>query len=236
MTLPDWLEFALVLLPLVLLLGCSALPLALGLVVTARHRRQQDGPAYLLTLAGSTAAGLISFNLLAGALFGSALSASSTSALIFVVTPVWSGLAFGAAYYVVRRILHGRPPVRLSNAARGAIALPVLLLVVLAAGMTRYAAEHGAGAVAQRATRPTLLAWAYERAVHDAALRPGVTLFLAENRNTPTEILVALQADASAVIRAKVAAHANTPADVVERLSHDSSERVRDAARRRLER
>ena len=237
-----WSEFTTILLPGVLLMAISALPLALGTIAAARHLWKTNAGAYLRNLWGSTAAGVVALGLLFGSLFGTDLSSSSTAGLIFLFVPVYSAVALGVgyglgalAYRKVAKTAEATGEVAtLPAGARRFIWVPVAMLGVLMFGILRYSIQHNDLAVAERASNPETLHWVYEKVARGEADAFGVPLFLAQNPKTPADILDKLSKHAHPSVRFFVATNPNTHLDVVASLKDDCSDRIRKAVQDRL--
>ena len=140
-----WIEFIEILLPGLLFMAVSALPLALSTLAAFRHLQRNKVGSYVRNIWASTAAGLVALGLLFGALFGSDLSKSSTAGLIFVWVPIYTLMALGAGYGL-GALAHqklaamsqsgGTQPV-ISRGYRRFIWAPVAILSVLVFGLLR---------------------------------------------------------------------------------------------------
>lgn len=237
-----WTEFVAILLPGLLFMSVSALPSALGTFAAFRYLRKNNVGSYIRNIWGSTAAGLVALGLLFGALFGSDLSKSSTAGLIFVFVPIYAAMALGAGYglgaLAFRRLAAvskdaGSQPV-ISTGYRSFIWVPLAMLGVLLFGMLKYSVQHNDLAVAERASGSDTLHYVHGKVVRGEADSFGVPLFLAQNPNTPADILTDLAEHEHPSVRIFVAKHANTPLNIVAGLKNDCSDYIRKAVEERL--
>jgi hypothetical protein len=227
-----WTEFIVILLPGLLLMSLSALPLGLSTFAAFRHLRRQKVDFLVRNVWASTGAGLVALGLLHGALFGSDLSQSSTAALIFVWVPIYSAMAMGIGYVfgrlASRRVVAAGEPggaqAPIPSGYRYFVWAPAAMLGVLVFGMLKYSVEHNDLAVAERASSPETLHYLYAKVVRGEADPFGVPLFLAQNPNTPADILSALAKHEHLAVRRFVSRHGNTPANVKEALAEVDSD------------
>lgn len=223
-------------------MSASAWPLALGTGIAAIHlSRGKVGP-YRRNLWGSTAAGVVALGLLFGSLFGSDLSSSSTAGLIFLFVPIYSAIALGIGYGL-GALAHRKAGANIgtdsaapaiSRHSRYSIWVPTAMLGVLLFGMLRYSVLHNDLAVAERASNPETLHEAFRKATTGEADAFGVPLFLAQNPNTPADILEQLSTHEHSSVRIFVVRHANTSLAAVARMSGDCDPQIREEARTRL--
>jgi hypothetical protein len=225
----------LIALPGLLLTSVSALPLGLGTLAAARHMPADTRSNYFRNLNASIAAGTVVLFLLWGSLFGEDLSSSSTAALIFVFAPIYSAAAQGIVYGITAVTLRkSGDPEAISSAARRAIVIPVCMFALLMAGLLKISAEGNDLAVAERSANPQVLHHLFEQSRSGEADAFGVPLFLAQNPNTPPEILVELAKHTHPAVRVHVAQHPMTPNETVAGLSNDCSSFVRKSVENRL--
>lgn len=237
-----WIESAWILLPGLLLMSVSAVPAAIGTVAALRHLRKQSVGPYIRNLWAGTAAGFVALGLLAGSLFGSDLSKSSTAGLIFVFVPIYAGIALGAGYGI--GVLAHRTLARLAAAAGRELALsaglrlfawvPVALLGVLMLGIVKYSVQHGDMAMAERASNPEILQTVYARMERGEADAFAIPLFLAQNPNAPAGLLAKMSKHDHHAVRIFVVNNPNTEVGVIEGMKHDCVDHVRRAVGKRL--
>ena len=173
-----------------MLTSISALPLVIGLLAAAHHLRAGRRAAYLKNLCGSIAAGVVALVLLLRPLFDDNSSSSSTASLIFVVVPVYAAVAYGIVYWICEVALgKADSPEALSVLARGAILVPLFMLVVLMSGLLKTSVEGNDFAVARKASNPKILHRLLEKSRTGEADAYRVGMSLAQNPNSPPEIL-----------------------------------------------
>jgi hypothetical protein len=120
-------------------------------------------------------------------------------------------------------------------ATLGTLALRHLsMLAVLMIGLLKTSTEGNDLAVAERASNPDTLHRLFEQSRTGEADSFGVPLFLAQNPNTPPEILAKLAKHNHPAVRVHVAQHPMTPQEVVAGLSNDCASFVREAVEKRL--
>jgi hypothetical protein len=225
----------LIALPGLLLSLISALPLGLGTLAALRHLRSGARSAYLRNLSGSIAAGLVVLALLWGSLFGDDLSSSSTAGLVFLFAPIYAAAAQGIVYGIGASVIkQSTIPEAISLPARRALLVPVLMLAVLLFGLVKISVGGNDLAVAERASNPDTLHRLFEESRTGKADSFGVPLFLAQNRKTPSDILVELAKHEHPAVRAQVAQNPQTPEEVVESLRNDCASFVREFVEKRL--
>jgi hypothetical protein len=232
-----WADYVRLMMPGFLWTTASALPLALATALAAIHLgRRKPGP-YRRNLWASTAAGVVAFGLLFEALFGEGLK-GSTAGLIFLFVPIYSAVALGVGYglgaLAHRRAGHMTETAISQNEGRF-IALPLIILVALLFGMLKYSIQHNDLTVAERATNLETLRSINQRAHSGMADRFGVPLFLAQNPNTPTDILEGLSRHDHVSVRIFVVRHSNTSRAAIEHMVNDCDARIREEARARLQ-
>jgi len=228
-------ESLLIILPGVLLDAASALPLSIGLLAAAHHKQNGSRALYLRNLNGSIAAGAVSLFLLWGSLFGDDLSSSSTAALIFLFAPIYSAAAqvvvYGVSALVIRR---SKSPEAISPVSRRAMLAPLGMLGVLVFGIFMTSVEGSDLAIAHRASNPDTLEKLFEDSRSDGTVSAGVSLFLAQNPNTPPGILSDLAKHHEPAVRVHVVQHPSTPKEVIAGMRNDCSSFVRGAVEQRL--
>lgn len=225
----------LIALPGLLISSISALPLGLGLLAAKRHMRAGARVAYLSNLNGSIAAGVVILLLLWGSLFGNDLSSSSTAALIFLFAPIYAAAAQGIVYGISRAAIgKSTSSTTISTSLKRAILVPLSLLLVLLFGLLKTSAEGNELAVAERGSNPDTLQHLYEQSLTGEVDSFGVPLFLAQNPNTPPEILAELSKHRHPAVRVQVAQHTKTPKEIVYSLRNDCASFVRKAVEKRL--
>jgi len=225
----------LIALPGLLLSSISVLPLGLGLIATVRHLRAGSRTAYLRNINGSIAAGAVILLLLWGPLFGEDLSSSSTAGLIFLFTPIYAAVAQGIVYGITAAAIGKEvAPGTISPSSRRALLVPLSMLVVLMIGILKTSVEGNDLAVAERSSNPDTLQRLFEQSRTGEADSFGVPLFLAQNPNTPPEILVELAKHPHPAVRVQVAQHPKTPKEIVYSLRNDCAPFVREAVEKRL--
>lgn len=225
----------LIALPKLLLSSISALPLALGTIAAVRHMRAGTRSAYLRNLIASIAAGAVALALLWGSLFGDDLSSSSTASLIFLFAPIYAAVAQGIVFGIGAVVVRKSPtPEAISPLARRAMLVPLFMLAVLMFGLIKTSAHGNDFAVAERASDPKTLQRLFEKSRTGEADSFGVPLFLAQNDNTPPEILSELAKHDHRAVRAKVALHPRTPQHVVAALRNDCEAFIRKIVEERL--
>ena len=237
-----WSDFIRLLLPGLLLMSISALPLALGTVIAAVQLRRANAGSYIRNLWGSTAAGFAALVFLFGSLFGGDLSSSSTGGLIFLFATIYSaialaiGYALGALTYRVaarNAISKGEGP-KISRLGGRTILLPIAMLSVLLFGMIRYSVQNNDLTVAERATNPETLQWEMRKVARGEVDSFGVSLFLAQNPNTPANILEQLSKHDHSAVRIFVARHPNTSLAVLKSMSNDCDPLIHQEVQARL--
>lgn len=225
----------LIALPGFLFSSISALPLGLGVLAAVRHKRASARAAYLRNLNASIAAGAVILLLLWGSLFGDDLSSSSTAGQIFLFAPIYAAAAQGIVYGIsTAAIGKSAAPETISLSSRRAILVPLSMLIVLMAGLLKTSVEGNELAVAERASNPETLQRLFEQSLTGEADSFGVPLFLAQNPNTPPEILAKLSKHAHPSVRVHVAQHPMTPIDIVSSMGNDCASFVRKAVENRL--
>lgn len=235
-------EFSEILLPGLLWMSLSVLPLALATLASLMHLWAGRKYAYVRNLSGSVIAGAITLILLTGSLFGDDLSSSSTASLIFLFVPIYSagalligyllGAAFNRATRRTRDDTDSNPPI--ATWMRNLSWIPVLMLAILLFGVMKYSIQHNDLAVAERAFHSETLHYLFEKVEAGSADSFGVPLFLAQNPNTPVDILTKLSKSKYPQIRVFIAKHPNTPNAVVASLKDDPVDYVREAAREKI--
>jgi len=239
-----WIEFILVLLPGLLLMLISTTPLVWGTIMAGRSLRKGNKGAYFRNLGGSIAAGALTLGLLFGSLFGTDLSSSSTAALIFVFAPIYAAAAFGIGYglgaLVYRRLTQAEDntggPIKISTYNRNLFWVPVALLGVLLFGIIKYSVQQNDLALAEWASYPETLYRLYAKVERGEADSFGIPLFLAQNRDTPADILEKLSRHDHSSVRILVVTNPSTDRSVVATLREDPSEAIRKAVQERLNR
>ena len=101
-------------------------------------------------------------------------------------------------------------------------------------GIVRYSILSNDLAVAERASRPATLNYVFEKAERGDADTFGVQLFLAQNPNTPSDLLEKLSKSTESQVRGFVATNPNTPISVLANLRDDCDGYVRKAVQKRL--
>lgn len=236
-----WADFIQFLIPGFLWMAASAFPLAVGTGLAAIHlRRRKPGP-YRRNLWASTAAGVVAFGLLFEALFGEGLR-GSTAGLIFLFVPIYSavglGLGYGLGALAHRKAVNaasGNKDAAISRNEKRFIALPSAMLVVLLFGMLKYSVKHNDLTVAERATNLETLRSIHQRARSGMADSFGVPLFLAQNPNTPADVLDDLSKHEHVSVRIFVVRHSNTTKAGIGHMVNDCDTRIREEARARLQ-
>jgi len=223
-----WIEYVWTLLPVLLFMSISVAPVAVGTLVAAIHRSKNNQAPYFRNLWGATAAGLVTVVFLFGSLFGTDLNKSAMAGLIFVIVPFYAVVAFGAGY-----VLGGfHPRQKLTEAAERAgakadisdgdrhfIWLPVALLGFLMVGFLIQAIPRNVVAVAERASDQDALRRVYEEISRGGANSAGQAVFLAQNPNTPSDVLTKLSKHEHPTVRRFVAIHPNTPQQIKDELN-----------------
>lgn len=228
-------EAFLIALPGFLFSSISALPLALGTLAAGRHLRAGTRLAYLRNLNGSIAAGGVALLLLWGSLFGDDLSSSSTAALIFLFVPIYAAAAQGIVYCITTVAVRNSAPTEdLSPTTRRAFLLPLAMLGILMFGLITNSMGSNDMTVAERSSDPTTLRGLFDDSRSGKADPFSVPLFLTQNPNTPTDILVELAKHGHPAIRAQVVQHVNTPEQVVEGMRNDCAGVIRRLVEERL--
>lgn len=238
-----WGEYVAILLPGLASMLASVVPLALGTFMAVFRLRKREAGPYVRNLWGSTVAGLVVLVLLFGSLFGKDLSSSSTAGLIFLFAPIYSAIALAVGYGMgavvyrksVKRVAAEATPGLISINSRRFVWVPVAMLGVLLFGIVKYSVQYNDLAVAEQASNPETLQWVYERAAKGEADPFGVPLFLAQNPNTPGDILDQLSRHEHASVRTFVVRHPNTSLSVVARMSNDCDALVRKEVQERLQ-
>ena len=228
-----WQDYVTLMLPGLLSMLASAVPLALGLALCLFHLLRRNAGPYVRNLWGSTAAGLTAVVMLWGSLFGSDLRSSSTAGLVFLFVPIYSVIALGAGYGF-GALAYRRSPWPIGPATVRFVAAPAAMLAVLLFGIFREAIDHNDLIVAERATNPGTLHTVYEQSLRGDADAFGVPLFLGQNPNTPGDILAALAKHDHVSVRTFVARHVNTPVSALELMATDCDELVRKTVAERL--
>lgn len=219
-----WIEYLFVMLPGLLFSFITILPLLLGVIFAIRHVWQKKRIHYFRNLCGSIAAGVILLMFLYGSIFGDDLSSSSTAGLIFIFAPIYATIAFGLIYGICAFIL-GKPQDNKPISSNGLmlLSIPATILLVLIVGLFKIAIESNDMAMAHKASNPANLIYLYEKSLHGKADSFSVSLFLAQNPNTPPEILRQLASHEHRAIRTLVARHKSTPQDVLKILKDDNA-------------
>jgi len=148
-----------------LFVSMSLLPLGLGTVAAIRQLKASAENLFLCHLAASMAAGAVTVFLLWGSFFGDDLSSSSTASLVFVVAPVYAAVVQGIVYGVAKAVFRHRPTTGvISQPARQALLLPVVMLLVLLVGTLNISTANNDVSVAERSDHPQTL----HRLLHDS--------------------------------------------------------------------
>lgn len=235
-------DFTTILLPGLLMMLLSALPPAIGTLAAVFHLGKNNAGPYVRNLWAGTASGLVSLGLLSGSLFGTDLSESSTAGLIFLFVPIYSGIGLGIGYglgaLVYSRLSRTEkavdPQAAFSQSARNFIWVPVAMAGVLIFGMIRFSVQRNDIAVAERATNPETLHWVYAKVERGSADPFSIPLFLAQNPNTPSDLLKKMSKHDHPSVRMFVAGNPNTDPDVIASLKNDCSPRIRKVVEDRL--
>ncbi|HEV8256499.1 MAG TPA: hypothetical protein VGR42_05925 [Casimicrobiaceae bacterium] len=165
-----WSELTKILLPGLLLMSISTVPLALGTIAAALHLRKGKTGPYLRNLSGSTAVGLVALGLLFGSLFGSDPPSSSTAGLIFLFAPLYSAVALGFGYGMAA-LAHRMAAksaeaigtkVLITTRSRRFVWVPVAMLCILMFGIIKDSVQHSDLAIAEHASNPETLQWVFE--------------------------------------------------------------------------
>jgi hypothetical protein len=224
-------------LPGLLFSSFSALPTGIGLVVAARHMQAGRRSAYLRHLLGSIAAGAVILRLLWGTFFGDDLSGSSTAALAFVFAPIFAAVVQGGIVVIATSVFgKAKVPEKLWLSSRWAIIVPSCLLAVLLFGIINMSVRGNDVNVAKRSSDPQTLHRLFKQSRTGEADSFSVPLFLAQNPNTPPEILVELAKHEHRAVRAMVAQHSMTPDEAIAILTNDKNSFIRELVQKRLER
>jgi hypothetical protein len=228
-------EVFLIALPGFLFHAYSTAPMLMGMIVAIYWLRAGERKVYLCSLAGSIAGGAAALMILWGALFGDGLEHSSRAEVIFVVAPIYAVLPQGIAYAISAAVLRRNPEgEEVSPLARNALLIPVIILAIMLVGMLRLSMKGNDLAVAEQARNPATLQRIFEASRAGRADPFGVPLFLAQNPNTPPDILTQLARHEHPSVRGHVAQNPQTPLTVVESLRHDCAAFVREAVQNRL--
>ncbi|MCD9088171.1 hypothetical protein [Stenotrophomonas sp. SY1] len=225
----------LAILPRFLLSALSALPLVFALLMAAWHLHRQQPRAYLRQVAAGTVAGIAALLLLWEYLFANGLARSSTSALIFVVAPAYTLLAYVATYLIAllacRRVAASAP---VPGISRMAWLAPACLLAVLLVGMVKLAHDSYDITVAEHASDPETLRDLYAASQRGQADAFSVPLFLAQNPDTPSDVLLALARHPQASVRSLLLQHPHVPSEAVALLTNDADADIRARAQARM--
>lgn len=225
----------LVSLPGFLLTTISALPLIIGLIAAVRSLRQELRPKYLQNLVACTVAGIVALTLLWDTLFSDDLSKSSTSALIFAVTPIYAAGALGIVYGIFSTLFKNSEQKIISPYERYSLIAPILLLIVLMYGLL-ITSIHGSDlTIANKAWNQETLHKIFEKSKDGKSNKFGIQLFLSQNPNTPSEILLEI-AHYDSYLKGFVAQHPNTPSSYLLQLSEECalSARTQEIVNKRL--
>lgn len=232
-----WVDYVRLMIPGILWTAASALPLAVATALAAVHLRWRNPGLYRRDLWASTAAGVVAFGLLFDAFYGEGLK-GSTAGLIFLFVPIYSAVALGVGYglgaLAHRRASHATDAALSQNEKRF-IAVPGIMLIALLIGMLKYSIQHNNLTVAGQATNLETLRSMHQRARSGLADSFSVPHFLAQNPNTPTDVLEELSKHEHISVRIFVVRHANTSKTAIERMVSDCDARIQKEARARLE-
>jgi hypothetical protein len=232
-----WTDYVRLMMPGFLWTAASALPLAIATALAAIHLgRGRPGP-YRRNLWASTAAGIVAFGLLFEAFFGEGLK-GSTAGLIFLFVPIYSAVALAVGYglgALAHRKAGHTTDAAISQNERRFIAVPSIMLVALLFGTLNYSIQHNDLTVAERAANLETLRSIHQKARSGMADSFGVPLFLAQNPNTPTDILEDLSNNDHVSVRTFVVRHSNTSKAVIEHMVNDCDPQIREEARTRLQ-
>lgn len=232
-----WVDYVRLMIPGFLLTAASALPLAIATAVAAAHLGWRNPGPYRRNLWASTAAGIVALGLLFDAFFGEGLK-GSTAGLIFLFVPIYSAAALGMGYglgaLAHRRASHATEAT-LSKIERRFIVVPGIMLVALLIGMLKHSIQHNDLTVAGQATNLETIRSIHQKSRSGLADSFSVPHFLAQNPNTPTDVLEELSKHEHISVRIFVVRHSNTSKTAIERMVSDCDARIQDEARARLQ-
>ncbi len=233
-------EYVVNLLPGLFFMSLSILAPSIGLVLgVVAIRAKKGGAAFRHLVASSIAAG-VSLFFLWDLLFNKGLSKGSTAGLAFLFIPVFSvgGLLAGyvlgfAVAFIVERVRRGKDS--LFTAARVLFFIPAVALAISLFGILKESISSNDLQVSEKAMGSGALHYMLEKSKRPGANRFGITLFLAQNRFAPEDILAELSRSEFSQIRAQVANNPSTPISILNGLRNDCEEAVRKIIAKRLE-
>lgn len=237
-----YLKFLIAIIPKVILASLSVLPLAFGVWGALKRRKGSDQSQYINYLVASILTGTVTLYFLYDSLFGRALESSSTAALVFVVVPFYALIillvSLGIGKLIIRVISKGMQKDskhRYSGVINNLIFLPILVIAVLEVGVLKQSITTNDLSVAETARSANALRYLYNQAAKSGRDTFGIFLFMAQNKNAPSDILEKLSRSNYPQIRIFVVSNPNTDYSVLEKLARDDIEYVRKAAKKRLE-
>jgi hypothetical protein len=223
------------LLPSLFFTSISLLPLGLGILSSIHHRKQGARTSYIRHLSGTISSGIITLLMLFSSLYGDDLSSSSTASLIFLFAPIYATIVYGIGYGLSSLITDkSKKSIPISHASRQVLLLPIIILLILMVGILKNSIEGNDSSMAYKTSNSVILMQLYNKSIHGEADSFSIPLGLAQNPNTPPEILKQLATHEHRAIRTHVAQHKATHIDVISSLQDDNSSCVRKAASKRL--
>lgn len=210
----------------------AAAPTAVGIAIAAWHLRKGRHRALRRQVwAASAAAGAALFIMGSELFGGEAFSRASLGNFLFVAAAMWASIAF-AIGYGLGHVAHlhtdpGAPGAKLLLA-------PMALLSILIAGALKYTVPSVEADLARQSTSADTLRHVDPKinGANDRDL--FVSLDLAANRNSPSDVLDRLARHPHGAVRLIVSHHDNASRTLLWALTKDCDPRVRERARERI--
>jgi len=181
-------------LPMLFLLLFSYSPIVVGLYLIRNEFRKKSYFEFLNIAFATTVAGIATLLLLWSSFFGDSLNESSTASLIFAVVPFYSAAVLFLSYGV-GWLFSGSKDIGLRVKQWFGnkillVAIPpvsIFMLLLISGLLNSLSSVHLS--VAESASSELAIRYIYEKAKNEEIDQFGVFLFLAQNRNTPQDIV-----------------------------------------------
>lgn len=229
------------LIPRLIIAGISAVPSIVALWLAEFRLKKVGRFEYYNIIVASIMALLIAFFGLYEYAYGAA-GKDAQAGLIFIFLPIYVIIMGGISYLIGYFIRHTiRLPQKISHVAtnlgtvtyRGVLFIPILLVVGYLIFAVIALKDEVYMSIAESSSTPVSeLRFLFENAKEEN--NSGISLFLAQNRKSPPDILEGLSELPFGHVRVFVAKHPNTPTSVVEKMLSDDNECVRKFAQEEI--
>lgn len=224
--------------PPFLIMATALLPLLWPLWWARRACQLAQARSYAVHLSAAGVVGGLLWWMLWPFLFDDELQHGSTASFIFVVAPIYAGMALLATYAlgagVVRVFLKDREWAVIPTWAKRLWWLPAALAALVLLGIALVLAQLLRLELPAKATHPATFRWLASAPDLLAPPQKWTAHRMAGNPNAPADVLAQLSLHGQAAVRLRVATHEHTDAAVLTRLSQDCALQVRQVAQQRL--